>query len=108
MKDNANHCNGSGNRRLVGKVTPQERDEILALYERKNGLNELIRSMAEADDEALKNSYFYEKVIADMGKTITSFQQWWVRREKQYQWENISGYEWEIDFESCQIFLQKS
>ena len=95
-------------RRLAGKVTPKERDEILALFERKNGLIELARSLAEADDEALKNTYFYEKLVADMGKTAIKYQQWWDDRVKLHQWENVCGYSWEIDFDSCQVFLIKN
>ena len=95
-------------RRLAGKVTPRERDEILALHERKNGLVELVRALAEADDEALKNCYFYEKLVADMGKTAVRYQKWWDERAKIHQWENIRGYSWEIDFDSCQVFLIKN
>ena len=106
------HDNKTGccceNRRLAGKVTPKERDEILALFERKNGLIELARSLAESDDEALKNTYFYEKLVEDMGKTASKYQKWWDDRVKIYQWENVSGYSWEIDFDSCQVFLIKN
>jgi CXXX repeat modification system protein len=93
---------------MIGKVTPKERDEISSLFERKNGLTELVRALAEADDELLKNSYFYEKIIADMGRTTTKHQQWWDRCSIQYQWEIASGYLWEIDFETCHIFLRKT
>ena len=32
-------------RKIVGQVTIEERDEILALFERKNGLMELAKSV---------------------------------------------------------------
>ena len=95
-------------RREIGKVTYKERDEILALFERKNGLLELVRALAETGDELLKNSHFYEKVIADLGKTTTRHEQWWDSRAKHYKWEKIYGYVWEIDFDSCKIFLRKA
>lgn len=107
MEDDKKTGNGSDIRRLVGKVTLKERNEILALFERKNGLIELAHSLAAADDEALKNSYFYEKLVADMGETTTKYQQWWDKRAKIYQWENVSGCGWEINFETCQVFFQK-
>jgi len=107
VEDDKKTSKNSVDQRLVGKVTLKERDEILALFERKNGLVELVHALAEADDEALKNSYFYEKIIADMGKTATKYQQWWDNRVKLYQWKNIPGYVWEINFDSCQIFLKK-
>ena len=47
---------GCDNRSIVGRVTARERDEILALFERKNGLAELAHALAAADDEVLKNS----------------------------------------------------
>ena len=95
-------------RRRIGKVTPQERDEISFLFERKNGLIELSKALAADDDEVLKNSYFYEKIIADLGATTTKHQQWWDRCAKQYGWEGACGYVWEIDFETCHIFLKKA
>ena len=99
--------NGNDDKRFVGKVTTKERDEILALFERKNGLAELTYSLASADDEALKNTYFYEKLVADMGETATKYQLWWDKRAKLYQWEEVCGSVWEIDFDSCQVFSRK-
>ena len=107
MEMDTKTCDCQGESRLVGKVTPKERDEILALFERKNGLTELAHSLAESDDEVLKNSYFYEKLVADMGNTVTKYQQWWDRRVKQYQWEDVYGYVWEINFDTCQVYLRK-
>lgn len=107
MEFDAKTCDCPGDSRLVGKVTPKERDEILSLFERKNGLIELARSLAESDDEVLKNCYFYEKLVADMGKTAVNYQQWWDNRIKQYQWEDVCGYVWEINFDTCQVFLRK-
>ena len=103
----AQHCVRPVERRMVGKVSYKERDEILSLFERKTGLNELILSLVDSDDEVLRNHHFYEKIVADMGKTTTNFQQWWDSKAKQYHWENIKGHVWEIDFDSCQIFLKK-
>jgi len=107
MDEDTKLCNSTDERRKIGKVTPRERDEISALFERKNGLTELIKALVEADDEALKNNYFYEKIVADLGKTTTRHQRWWDRCAKQYQWERVDGHIWEIDFETCNIFLRK-
>lgn len=100
------NCQCSGGRKLVGKVTTRERDEIQGLFERKNGLTELIHSLAASGDELIENSHFYEKIIADLGRTTTKHQQWWDQRARQYQWENIAGCVWEIDFDSCNIFIR--
>lgn len=97
-------CDGP---RVVGRVTAGERDEILALFERKNGLVELAHALAAVDDEALKNTYFYEKLVMDMGKTTTKYQQWWEKQAKLHQWDKAAGEVWEIDFDTCQVLLRK-
>lgn len=86
-------------KKLVGQVTPEERDEIQRLFERRNGLNELAM-IVTADNDAL-----YEKLVADMGETGTKFQQWWDTMANQYQWESVENGNWEINFETCEIFL---
>ncbi len=83
----------------TGQVTPQERDEIQALFERRNGLNELARILT-AD-----NTELYERLIKDLGETGTKFQEWWDRMSKKYQWESADDGNWEIDFSTCDIYL---
>ena len=48
-------------KRLVGQVTPEERNEIQTLFERRNGLNELAKILT-AD-----NTELYEKLVKDLG-----------------------------------------
>ena len=48
-------------RKLVGQVTPEEKNEIQSLFERRNGLNELAKVLT-AD-----NAELYEKLVKDMG-----------------------------------------
>ena len=55
-------------KKLVGKVTEEEKNEILSLFERRNGLNELAKILT-ADNDAL-----YEKLVRDMGDTGLKFQ----------------------------------
>ena len=86
-------------KKLVGKVTTEERDEIQTLFERRNGLAELAKILT-AD-----NAELYEKLVRDMGETGTKFQSWWDRMAQQYNWESCEGGNWEINFESCEIFL---
>lgn len=85
----------------MGLVSPEEKDEIQALFERRNGLNELAK-IVSAD-----NTELYEKLVKDMGETATKFQQWWDRMSQKYQWESADGGNWEINFETCDIFLTK-
>lgn len=83
----------------IGKVTEKERDDIQALFERKNGLNELARILTA------ENSELYDKLVKDMGETSLRFQDWWDSMASKYNWENAENGHWEIDFNSCSIYL---
>lgn len=86
-------------RKVVGQVTPEERDEIQLLFERRNGLNELAKILT-AD-----NAELYEKLVKDLGETGMKFQSWWDRMHAKYQWESVENGNWEINFETCEIYL---
>ena len=87
------------NRKKVGQVTPEESSEIQILFERRNGLNELAKILT-AD-----NAELYDKLVKDLGETSTKFQNWWDRMADKYQWESVEGGNWEISFDTCEIFL---
>ena len=86
-------------RKIVGQVTPEEKNEIQTLFERRNGLNELAKILTP------DNSELYEKLVKDMGETGTKFQSWWDRMSQKYQWESAADGNWEINFETCEIYL---
>lgn len=86
-------------KRKVGQVTVEEKNEIQTLFERRNGLDELARILT-ADNEVL-----YEKLVKDMGETAAKFQNWWDRMAEKYQWESAEGGNWEINFDTCDIYL---
>ncbi len=86
-------------KKLVGQVTPEEKNEIQTLFERRNGLNELAKILT-AD-----NSGLYEKLVKDMGETGSKFQNWWDTMAQKYKWESAPNGNWEINFETCEIFL---
>ncbi len=86
-------------KKLVGHVTPEERNEIQTLFERRNGLNELAKILT-ADSTEL-----YEKLVQDMGETGSKFQGWWDKMAEKYQWESTDGANWEINFDTCEIYL---
>lgn len=85
--------------KLVGKVTPEECKEIQGLYERRNGLAELAKIITP------DNLEMYEKIVKDMGSTATRFQQWWNITAQKYQWESDINGNWEINFDTCEVFL---
>ena len=86
-------------KKKVGHVTIEEKNEIQTLFERRNGLNELAKILT-ADKSDL-----YEKLVKDMGETQSKFQGWWDSMAKQYQWESLENGHWEIDFDTCDIYL---
>lgn len=86
-------------KRIIGQVTPEEKSEIQALFERRNGLNELAKILT------VDNSELYEKLVKDLGDTGAKFQGWWNRMATKYQWESVDDGNWEIDFETCEILL---
>jgi CXXX repeat modification system protein len=47
----------------------------------------------------------YDKLVKDLGETSTKFQNWWDRMADKYQWESVEGGNWEINFDTCEIFL---
>lgn len=83
----------------IGKVSVTEKDEIESLFERKNGLTELAKILTP------ENEVLYEKLIQDMSETSSKFQNWWDRMAQKYQWEGTDDGHWEIDFNSCKIYL---
>ncbi len=86
-------------KKVIGQVTVEEKNEIQMLFERRNGLNELAK-IVTAD-----NTDLYEKLVKDLGETGTKFQNWWDRMAGKYQWESAAEGNWEINFETCEIFL---
>lgn len=84
---------------VIGQVTVEEKNEIQALFERRNGLNELAKIVT------VDNVELYEKLVKDLGETGTNFQNWWNRMAAKYQWKSMENGNWEINFETCEIFL---
>ncbi len=91
----------SAEKKLVGKVTPEQRDEIQALFERRNSLKELFLVVPP------NNQDLYERVVADMAQTQKLFEKWWSDRGAEYQWEGTENGHWEINFDTCEIFLSE-
>ena len=86
-------------KKIVGQVTVEEKNEIQALFERRNGLNELAMILT------VENDALYEKLVKDLGETGAKFQGWWDRMGEKYNWESAEDGNWEINFETCEIYL---
>lgn len=89
-------------KKTVGRVTLEEKNEIQALFERRNGLTELAKIVT------VDNAELYEKLVKDMGETSAKFEHWWDRMAGKYQWEAADNGHWEINFETCEITLISS
>jgi CXXX repeat modification system protein len=85
-------------KKKIGQVTVEEKLEILSLFERRNGLTELV-NIAGTD------GVLYEKIVADMGSTSVKYQKWWDTMSTKYNWESDTDCHWEINFDTCEIFL---
>lgn len=83
----------------VGQVTVEEKKEIQALFERRNGLKELFQVVTPSNTE------LYERVVKDMGETSSKFQKWWNDMSAKYKWQGVENGNWEINFDTCEIFL---
>jgi CXXX repeat modification system protein len=86
-------------KKLIAQVSEEEKREIQTLFERRNGLAELSKILT-ADNTAL-----YEKIVADMGETQSSFQRWWDDMGARYGWESDPDGNWEINFQTNEIYL---
>ena len=86
-------------KKKVGIVTEEERDEIQKLFRRHSGLADLAK-IVTADNVEL-----YEKVVNDLGDTNTRFQDWWNKKGEKYKWESAENGRWQINFDTCEIYL---
>ena len=86
-------------KKIVGKVTEEEKNIIQKLFERRNGLNELAKILT-ADNVEL-----YERLVRDLGQTGAMFQKWWDDMAAKYQWEASETGHWEINFQTNEILL---
>ena len=85
-------------KKKTGQVTEEEKQEILLLFERKNGLTELAKILKNEDA-------LYDKMVTDIGTTTVKFQKWWDDMHRKYQWESAENGHWEIDFDTNDIYL---
>ncbi len=86
-------------KKRVGQVTVEEKNQIQQLFERRNGLTELSKVLT-AD-----NTELYERLVKDMDETTSKFQGGWNAMAAKYNWEGADYGNWEINFETCEIFL---
>ena len=86
-------------KKVVGHVTEEEKAQIQALFERRNGLNELAKILSPDNVE------LYERLVKDLGETTTKFQKWWDDMSSKYKWEGVENGNWVIEYQNNEMSL---
>lgn len=90
----------------VGIVTESEKDLLMQVFERKSALQEL---MLVVDNPILvgdtERNEIYEKIVIDLGNTNTDFDRVWRDLGAKYQWKAAQNGQWNISFQTNEIFL---
>lgn len=83
---------------VIGKVTKQEKDELLELYEKKGALENLkVLNLEEAVGK---------KIDKDLEDIQCLMQDWWQSHAEKYSWKGKgSNKHWEISFLTGEIIL---
>lgn len=84
-------------KKVVGKVTDDEKTAIMKINSHKNSLEELLRILSPDDD-------IYEKAKTDFNNTILKYQDWWNNSYAKYHWEKGTN-DWSIIFETNEIII---
>lgn len=92
---------------VVGMVTEEEKNEAMTLFERKVGIEELTATLESDLLTAEKKESMQDKMISELGKVELNLQAWWDKMYRKYSWKSIDGHKWNIDFQTCEIFLLK-
>jgi CXXX repeat modification system protein len=95
-------------RKVVGHVTAEERDELRELELRKTGLAELFLALACLDSAALEASPSYDRLVRDMGQVTNELRGWWDAKAELYGWERQLGGGWTLDLETCEVLVAES
>jgi CXXX repeat modification system protein len=89
-------------RKIVGKVTEEEKNRVQILHERKNALVSLLKSTAGHDDRL---QALYDRLIADFAKTSADMEKWFKEMCEKYSWESHPRGSWNVNFATCEIEL---
>lgn len=85
-------------KKIVGKVTEEEKLTIWEINGHKNALEELLPILP-------KESPLYVQASKDMNETLIKYQEWWNTQYKKYHWEKGEK-NWKIIFDTNEIVLE--
>lgn len=91
-------------RKLIAKISEAERDEIRSLFERKGSLLELFQTFDGEDNE--QSNKLFNKVVNELSITNRAYKEWFTAKSTEHNWENVPGKSWQIDFDTCEVFLE--
>lgn len=84
-------------KKVVGKVTEEEKQAIMSLNSHMNSLEELLQVLSKDDD-------LYEEASRDMEETMKKYQKWWSQGFEKYHWEKGET-DWKLFFETNEIVI---
>jgi len=85
-------------KKYLGRVSESDRNIIYALHKHINSLTELMLILPP--DENL-----FQTAQTDLVNTQNKYNNWWNEMSTKYQWESSENGNWEINFDTCEIFL---
>lgn len=90
---------------LLGKVTQEERQQIMDIYHRKTALQELlliINTQKTLNDDGLSDN-----LLIDLTNSNKEMAEWWTATAQFYDWTYAPTDSWQINFEDCSVYLIK-
>jgi len=85
-------------KKVVGKVTEEEKLAIWEINGHKNALEELLLILP-------KESPLYNQAVKDMNDTMVKYQEWWDTHYNKYHWEK-GDKDWKIIFDTNEIIIE--
>ncbi|MBQ8452747.1 MAG: CXXX repeat peptide modification system protein [Prevotella sp.] len=85
-------------KKVVGRVTEEEKRAIMNIYSHINSLEELLLILPH-------DSNLYKQANEDLTRTRGRYQEWWNVHSEKYKWERKKG-DWSILFETNEITIE--
>lgn len=87
--------------KVVGRVSPEETKEVLAIHSRKVALEQISANLLSTGGSVLD----HPDMLTELGTLSIKLDSWWQKKAKQYNWESAPNGNWTIDFDSGDIVL---
>jgi len=89
---------------VLGEVSTEECEQIRSIFDRRMGLQALVRALADMPDRLSDD--LYERVVQDYASVDRQMRRWWEETRKTHGWDSPAGASWSIDFNSRVVSLQ--